>query len=90
MAGDIIDTPDRAVISQKLKYNSVIKNLKMNLCEYESQQMNTVILEIQNQNIMEKVESNKRKINVFEAKEVINNIKKAFQSKVNEFLKLLK
>lgn len=90
MAGDIIDTPDRAVISQKLKYNSVIKNLKMNLCEYESQQMNTVILEIQNQNIMEKVESNKRKTNVFEAKEVINNIKKAFQSKVNEFLKLLK
>jgi hypothetical protein len=37
MAGDIIDTPDRAVISQKLKYNSVIENLKMNLCEYESQ-----------------------------------------------------
>ena len=62
----------------------------MNLCEYESQQMNTVILEIQIQNIMEKVESNKRKTNVFEAKEVINNIKKAFQSKVNEFLKLLK
>ena len=90
MAGYIIDTPDREVISQKLKYNSVIENLKMNLCEYESQQMNTVILEIQNQNIMEKVESNKRKINVFEAKEVINNIKKAFQSKVNEFLKLLK
>ena len=90
MAGYIIDTPDREVISQKLKYNSVIENLKMNLCEYESQQMNTVILEIQNQNIMENVESNKRKTNVFEAKEVINNIKKAFQSKVNEFLKLLK
>jgi hypothetical protein len=37
MAGYIIDTPDREVISQKLKYNSVIENLKMNLCEYESQ-----------------------------------------------------
>lgn len=34
---------------------------------------------------MKSAESNVRVTNVFEAKEVINNLKKAFQSKVNEF-----
>ena len=58
MAGDRIDALERAIVSQKLKYNSVIENLRMNICEYESRQMNTVMSENQIQNIMETVESN--------------------------------
>ena len=85
MAGDRIDALERAIVSQKLKYNSVIENLRMNICEYESRQMNTVMSENQIQNIMETVDSNKRVTNVFEAKELISNLKKAFQSRVNEF-----
>ena len=58
MAGDRIDALERASVSQKLKYNRIIENLKMNICEYESRQMNTVMSENQIQNIMETVESN--------------------------------
>jgi hypothetical protein len=36
MAGDRIDALERAIVSQKLKYNRIIENLKMNICEYES------------------------------------------------------
>ena len=34
---------------------------------------------------MKSAETNKKVTNVFEAKELINNLKMAFQSKVNEF-----
>ena len=50
--------------------------------------MNTVMSENQIQNIMETVESNKRVTNVFEAKELISNLKKAFQGTFFEFKKL--
>ena len=56
MAGDRIDALEREIITHKFKYNSVIENLKMNICEYESRQMNNVMTENQIQNIMEIVE----------------------------------
>ena len=85
MAGDRIDALERAIVTQKLKYNKIVENLTMQICEYESRQMNTVMSENQIQNIMKSAETNKKVTNVFEAKELINNLKMAFQSKVNEF-----
>ena len=36
MAGDRIDALERAIVTQKLKYNKLVENLTMQICEYES------------------------------------------------------